>query len=125
MPALPLLPNYIFTTPASVIRAVLIPSAYGQEYDWAHATVTDITGSAVISPLSATETGSEADSTYTQTHFVFLALPTVDIVATDRVSFNPGNGLITTFVDGDPFVWSDQIGRPHHIEARLKILIGV
>lgn len=125
MPALPLLPNYLFVTPATVLRAPMKSSPYGQEYDWANAVSTDVTGSVIISPLLESETGSEAVSTFTQTHFAMVALPTVNIIATDRVSFDPGNGMIMTLVDGDPFVWSDPIGRPHHIEVKLKLLIGL
>lgn len=125
MPALPLLPNYLFVTPASVLRAPFKSSPYGQEYDWANAVSTDVTGSVIISPVTATEEGPDMDWTFTSTHYALLGLPTVDIIATDRVVFNPGNGTITTLVDGDPFIWSDPIGRPHHIEAKLKILIGV
>lgn len=125
MPALPLLPNYLFTSPATVLRAGVTAGPYGPEYDWGSATSTDVTGSVIISPVVATEVGTDADYTFTSTHYLMLALPTVDLKATDRVAFDPGNGFITTLVDGDPFVWHDQIGRPHHIEAKLKIMIGV
>lgn len=120
---LPTIPAFIMTTPAVILRATTPRDSYGPQRDWANATQTSV--NVCIWPNKEREPGSGIQTDRTVTDFFLIGFADLDLLATDRVRFNPGNGVITVEVDGDPFVWSGPPpGVPHHLEAKLKILKG-
>lgn len=103
----------------TVLRATETPDPrYGTlRRDWANPTATVVKGCAV-QQVSATE--ADVDREYAATHVRLFAPADADLAATDRVEYAG-----TTYeVDGEPAVWLDEAGRPHHIEAELKRMTG-
>lgn len=77
----------------------------------------DVAGCSV-QPLTTAEQLSNVDQVVTR--WRLFAPPNADLVVTDAVVV----AGIQYEVDGDPQVWPDMGGRPHHLEAYLRRATG-
>lgn len=101
-----------------VVRAQLVRDDYGGELnrDWAQAERWPVKCLIVGKKTSELMAGAERSDTYWE----LLGAHDMDIQATDRFEFY---GL-TAQVDGEPFVWTDHRGNPHHTQVLLRWIEG-
>jgi hypothetical protein len=71
-----------------------------------------------VQPLTTTEELSDVDQVITR--WRLYAPATVTLTAIDAVI---SDGVLYE-VDGDPQIWSDMAGRPHHLECYLRRATG-
>lgn len=60
------------------------------------------------------------DTDLVQTHWTLFAPPGTQLGEADAVIYNGAKYE----VDGDPMVWSDHLGQPHHLHAHLRRVTG-
>lgn len=123
------IPGFVMTTPATILRAPLANvDGYGPQRDWGNATATPVQVCIYPEalPSSQSESGAFSDKEFSTMNWALIAPPGLDLLSTDRVTFDPGNGTITCEVNGDPFPWHGPgpAGVIHHVEAKLKIVRG-
>lgn len=123
------IPSYmpLMQQQVTILRAALVQTQYGEQRDWQglQQPVQQTVISALCYPSASTE--NDIDMEFQTDYWVMFCSPYTNIVFTDRVVINneiPGTATVTCRVEGQPFIFNDQLGRSIYMQVKLKMIDG-